>query len=69
MCSLLTVPSNGNIDFATDTTVPYNFDTEATYYCDKGYDIVMGIETRICNGDGTTAVGSWTGRTPSCGGV
>ncbi len=68
MCSSLTEPTNGDIEFATDTTAPYNFGTEATYSCEEGYDVVMGNTTRTCDGDGTTIMGSWTDQTPSCGG-
>ncbi|XP_064387965.1 uncharacterized protein LOC135336171 isoform X3 [Halichondria panicea] len=66
MCSALTVPSNGAIHFTTDMVAPYEFETEATYSCDLGYDVVQGNETRTCDGDGSTAVGRWSGQTPSC---
>lgn len=66
---MLTVPSNGAIDFTTDMVAPYEFETEATYTCDVGHDVVQSNETRTCDGNGSTAVGMWSGQIPSCGGT
>ena len=68
MCPSLPSLINGELTFVTDTIAPHEYDTEVTYMCDTGYDIAMGNDSQICEGDGSTPVGEWSGTTPICTG-
>ena len=68
MCPSLPSLANGELIFVTDMGPPHEFGTEVTYTCDTGYDIAMGKNTRICEGDGSTPVGEWSGTAPICTG-
>ena len=48
-----------------DTTVPYDFETVATYQCDEGFGLV-GYKMRTCVGDGSS---SWSGQPSNCSGT
>ena len=63
----LTVPANGAIVYASDTSASYNFGTTATYSCISGYSLV-GDEVRTCGGDGSITMGVWDLSDPSCEG-
>ena len=58
---------NGLISYASDMNEPFDFGTTATYTCNPG-SYLNGSDTRTCDGDGLTTVGTWTGTTPNCGG-
>ncbi|XP_064384964.1 uncharacterized protein LOC135333878 isoform X2 [Halichondria panicea] len=66
-CPDLSDPANGQVTFATDTIVPYDFDTVATYSCDIGFGL-SGDVMRTCGGDGLSPNGVWSGTEPICGG-
>ena len=48
---------NGNVTFNTE------FNSQATYTCDTGFDL-LGNNTRTCQADG-----SWTSTDPTCEGT
>ena len=48
---------NGNVTFNTE------FNSQATYTCDTGFDL-LGNNTRTCQADST-----WTATDPTCEGV
>ena len=68
MCPSLPSLTNGELTFDTDMIAPHEYDTEVTYTCDMGYDIAMGNKSQVCEGDGSTPVGEWSGTTPICTG-
>ena len=65
MCTELTEPMNGQIDYSTDSVAPFEFGTVATYTCSQGYEL-DGNPTRTCGGDGTSPNGTWSGSSPAC---
>ena len=66
MCSGLPTPNNGVLVYNTDTTLPYDFGTVATYQCNLGYGLIVATNTRVCNGDSSSTVGVWNGVDPGC---
>ena len=68
MCTDLPTPDNGQVSYASDTTAPYDFGTEATYVCNSGFGIV-GSRTRMCTGNNSTTIGTWTVTAPTCEGT
>ncbi len=66
-CPDLSGPANGQVTFATDTTVPYDFGTVATYTCGTGFGL-SGDMTRTCGGDGSSTTGMWSATAPTCEG-
>ena len=67
-CSALPGIGNGTIMYSqNDTTVPYDFETIATYQCDEGFDLVGDkMARRTCAGDGSSF---WSGQPPNCSGT
>ena len=66
MCLPLTIPANGQVTYANDTTPNYEFTTQATYVCDQDYALVEGNSIRSCGGDGSSSIGTWSGNEPRC---
>ena len=56
---------NGAIEYASDTTAPYDFGTTATHSCNSAYSLV-GVEIRTCGGNGSSITGEWDMIEPSC---
>ena len=54
-CGPLTSPLNGTITFPST-----NFDSEASYSCDVGFEL-NGPSERLCQADG-----EWSGVEPAC---
>ena len=55
-CPNLSNPTNGQVTFSSGVSVG----STATYTCTSGY-VIIGVSTRVCQGDG-----SWSGRAPIC---
>ncbi len=51
--------------YVSDTTDPFDFNTDAIYSCEVGYYLV-GNGVRMCGGDGSGPQGMWSGTAPSC---
>ena len=64
----LSAPTNGSIDYSPETTSPYGFGTTAMYVCDSGFGVSV-LEPNICSGDDSSAIGVWSGTTPTCTGM
>ena len=64
-CSALADILDGTIAYSTDMTIPYDFGTTATYFCDSGFSLV-GNNIRTCGGDGSSVNGVWDLSEPSC---
>ena len=64
MCSELTAPDNGTIEYNT-TSQLLGVGTTATYSCDPGY-VLVGETTRTCEDTNTAANGTWSGVDPTC---
>ena len=54
-CGVIGAPENGEITLNGTT-----FDSEATYECDEGFELVGNV-TRTCE-----ATGNWSGEEPVC---
>lgn len=59
---------NGQISYTTDEVSTFAFGEVAIYLCDLGYSLAGGNRSRICLGDGTNAIGAWSGNEPHCEG-
>ncbi len=68
-CPPSTAPSNGSVTYSStaDENVAYAFDVVASYSCFTGFSIV-GDNTRICTGDGSSTTGAFDGTVPICEG-
>ena len=56
---------NGAINYGPDTSEPFDFRTRATYSCSEGFYLpVGGNAERICEGDGSSTSGVWSGTAP-----
>ncbi len=67
VCSDLVSVNNGQISYSS-VSLPYEFDTVASYTCNTGFGLV-GMGTRTCISDGgLSSVGIWDGVAPSCEG-
>ena len=57
-----TIPSNGAITYATDTSSPFDSATTATYSCqeDQGYQLVAQFSVRTCAQFRDTSTGFWS---------
>ena len=64
LCSVLTAPDNGMIEFST-TSQQLGVGTTATYSCDPGY-VLVGETTRTCEGTNSGTTGAWSGDDPIC---
>ncbi len=58
---------DGQVSFSTDTTPPHFFGTVAMFTCAAGFAL-RGDTTRMCEGDGTSTSGVWSGSSPTCSG-
>ena len=67
-CLELPAPVNGQISYAVDMFVPFDYSTVAIYSCDTGYGLSGGDLTRSCEGDDSSTTGSWSGSQPTCEG-
>ena len=69
MCPDLANPTNGYIDYTSDTIAPFMLTTTATYRCSAGFGITGGVSpTRTCVEDGSNVVGMWSGTDLTCSG-
>ena len=68
ICSELTAPDNGQVSYDRAVITSVQFQTTATYTCNSGYGLTGGNRSRVCDGDGRSYLGSWTGTAPGCGG-
>lgn len=66
-CPDIPDPLNGRIDFFIDDLCPFDYGTVATYSCDVGFGL-EGAAVRVCEGDGSSPNGAWSGSAPSCSG-
>ena len=66
MCPSLPDPLNGQIVYSTNTTGDQMFGATATYICDSSFGLSGGERVRACSSDGSSTIGFWTGRAPSC---
>ena len=64
LCSVLTAPDNGTIEFST-TAQLLGVGTTATYSCDPGY-VLVGETTRTCEDTNGVTTGAWSGDDPIC---
>lgn len=80
-CSSLSPLRNGQITFSENRNAPFVYGTTATYSCSSGYIIAKDNNepvricgrngttcdnVRVCNGDGTSTVGEWSGESLVC---
>ena len=68
MCSNLSAPLNGSINFFVGMTPTFDFMTTAMYECDPGFVLSGGDEVRICEEGPMEAIGEWSGAEPACNG-
>ena len=66
MCPDIADPVNGQINFSLDVLAPFDFGTVATYSCCTGFGLNGGDVTRMCEGDGSSSIGEWSGTAPTC---
>ena len=52
--------------YTTNSTTDLDFGTVAKYTCNTGFGLSGGDVLRMCDGDSSSPIGSWTGTTPSC---
>ena len=64
LCSVLTAPDNGTIEFST-TSQLLGVGTTATYSCDPGY-VLVGETSRTCEDTNSGTTGAWSGDDPIC---
>ena len=58
--------ANGEIRYAIDMMAGFELQTVATHICNARY-VRNGPEIRICTpGDGTSTMGVWSERAPTC---
>lgn len=71
-CDDIPDPENGQITHVPDTHAPFEYGNQAHYSCYVdgerriGYGLTGGNHTRTCTGDGSSPVGYWTGKAPTC---
>ncbi len=68
-CPDIDNPDNGRINFALDSTAPFDNGTIATYDCDLGYQPEGGDRERVCVENGFSEIGVWRGTAPVCAGM
>ena len=67
-CAPLTDPTNGDAttyDMSSDVMGNYPFGTVASFSCMTGFGII-GTVIRICDGDGSSVMGTFDRSTPIC---
>ncbi len=52
--------------YSIDLGGPYDLGVTATYSCDDGFSLENGDSVQICNHDGVSVFGEWTGVAPEC---
>ena len=57
---------NGTISFPSGTTAPYDYETTATYQCNRGHVLTNGNRVRTSSGDGSSPTGQWDSTAPQC---
>lgn len=62
-CFELPAIANGVIRYSSSELL---FGVTASYTCNPGFGLSTGNSTRMCDGDGSTTNGTWTGDTPVC---
>ncbi len=68
-CQMLPDPANGFINYLTDTTAPFDYQTTAIYNCNSGFMLSMpGGSNRTCEGS-PAGPGEWNGNVPTCKGT
>lgn len=65
-CPELESPANGGILFSTNLGGPYDLGVTATYSCDDGFVLSEGDPLRVCDHDGVSATGMWSGSALEC---
>ena len=66
-CSQLGEPEQGLIAYSPDDDgSPYSLGVSATYSCDSGFLLQNGDEVRVCQHDGISVSGEWSGSAPEC---
>ena len=60
---------NGVVTYTHSEPQPYSFGTTAEYRCETGFGLSGGDSARICEGDGSSPTGVWSGDAPSCEGM
>ncbi|XP_064386513.1 sushi, von Willebrand factor type A, EGF and pentraxin domain-containing protein 1-like [Halichondria panicea] len=65
-CSALRSVMNGTISFPSGTTAPYDYETTATYQCNRGHVLTNGNRVRTSSGDGSSPTGQWDSTAPQC---
>ncbi len=68
-CSDLPILDNGVIVYISITPAPYDYGTTARYDCNTGFGLNGGDTILTCEGDGSNAIGMWTGTIPTCDGT
>ena len=66
-CAQLEVPEGGEIQYSTNViSFQYDLGIIATYSCDSGYSLEGGDVERVCEHDGVSISGEWSGTAPEC---
>lgn len=68
MCPELSALKDGSVQLSSGISVTGHqpLETVATYVCHEGFVIDGGDHNRICSSIGTSTIGIWTGRAPTC---
>ena len=67
LCTNLTSPKNGGINFTMDSFTDFSLETNATYYCDHGFSLNGNKAMRTCEQDDQLDTrGVWSGVAPTC---
>ena len=65
-CPDIPDPYNGQILFTTDRQAPFDYGTTAQYVCDSGFSLIGDESMRVCEGDGQSDIGVWSGYDYTC---
>ena len=65
-CPDIADPFNGQILFATDRRAPFDYGTTAQYVCNSRFSLIGDESMRVCEGDGQSDVGVWSGYDYTC---
>ena len=69
ICPSPLVPMNGVVIYSHSASELYSFETIAEYRCEPGFGLSRGDPVRICEGDGSSPTGVWSGVAPRCEGL
>ncbi len=64
----MTAPTNGFVTYSSsisDENGNYAFNAIANHSCDTGF-VLIGSNTRICSGDGSSTIGVFDGEAAIC---